>query len=124
MMLDEPGAEALAARLAAAPRGARVISAVNYVEAGTVLAGRRRDPYQGVADLDAFLETFGVGVAALDEQTARAALQARVRFGKGFGAPAGLNFGDCFAYALAKTLAAPLLFVGDDFGDTDIATAL
>ena len=124
MMLDEPGADALALRLAAEPRSGRMISAVNYVEAGTVLAGRRRDPYQGVSDLDAFLENFGIGVAPLDGETARTAMQARIRFGKGFGAAVGLNFGDCFAYALAKTLGAPLLFVGNDFGVTDIASAI
>lgn len=124
MMLDEPGADALAQRLALEPRGARVISAANYVEAGTVLAGRRRDPPEGVADLDAFLENFGIAIIAIDEDLARAALQARVRFGKGFGAAAGLNFGDCFAYALAKSRDAPLLFIGDDFAATDIVSAV
>jgi ribonuclease VapC len=124
MMLDEPGADALAQRLAAEPRGGRMIAAVNYVEAGTVLAGRRRDPYQGVADLDAFLENFGVTIAVIDKDLARAAMQARIRFGRGFGASAGLNFGDCFAYALAKMHDAPLLFIGDDFGATDIKPAL
>jgi ribonuclease VapC len=124
MMLDERGADALAQRLAAEPRGERLMAAANYVEAGTVLAGRRRDPLQGVADLDAFLETFGITVAAIDEDLARAAIQARIRFGKGFGASAGLNFGDCFAYALAKIHNAPLLFIGDDFGATDVTPAL
>lgn len=51
-------------------------------------------------------------------------MQARIRFGKGFGAAAGLNFGDCFAYALAKTRNAPLLYAGDDFRATDIASPL
>jgi ribonuclease VapC len=46
-------------------------------------------------------------------------LKARIKFGRGFGAAAGLNFGDSFSYALAKTLKAPLLFVGDDFSKTD-----
>ena len=124
MMLGEPSADALALRLAGEPHGQRTISAVNYVEAGTVLAGRRGDPYQGVADLDAFLENFGIAIAALDEDLARTAMQARIRFGKGFGASAGLNFGDCFAYALAKSLDAPLLFIGDDFAATDITSAL
>lgn len=121
MMLDEPGADALAIRLAAEPPGERLISAANYVEAGTVLAGRRREPLQGVSDLDAFLVDAGIAVAPVDEALARDALQARIRFGKGFGAAAGLNFGDCFAYALARRLKAPLLYVGDDFGATDLA---
>ena len=121
MMLDEPDADALAIRLAAEPPGGRLISAANYVEAGTVLAGRQREPLQGVSDLDAFLVDAGIAVAPVDEALARDALQARIRFGKGFGAAAGLNFGDCFAYALAKRLKAPLLYVGDDFGATDLA---
>jgi ribonuclease VapC len=123
MMLDEPGAGELANRLADEPPGERVISAANYVEAGTVLAGRRRDPLEGVADLDAFLTTFGIAVAPLDEALARTAIRARIRFGKGFGARAGLNFGDCFAHALAKSLDAPLLFVGNDFRATDVVSA-
>jgi ribonuclease VapC len=124
MMLDERGADALGQRLAAEPRGGRLMAAANYVEAGTVLAGRRRDPQQGVADLDAFLENCGITIAAIDEDLARAAIQVRIRFGKGFGASAGLNFGDCFAYALAKIHNAPLLFIGDDFGATDVTPAL
>lgn len=124
MMLDEPSAEALATRLAAEARGSRMISAVNYVEAGTVLASRRRDPLRGIADLDAFIATFGLSIAPLDDEIARVALSARIRFGKGFGSPAGLNFGDCFSYALAKRLNAPLLFIGDDFAATDIVSAL
>ena len=124
MMLGEVGADELAQRLAAEPCGRRVISAVNYVEAGTVLAGRRRDPQQGVADLDAFLEDFGIAMTSIDAETARIAMQARIRFGKGFGTAAGLNFGDCFAYALAKAHSAPLLYVGNDFAATDVASAL
>jgi ribonuclease VapC len=124
MMLDEPGADTIAERLAAEPHIGRLISAANYVEAGTVLAGRHRDPQEGVADLDAFLANFGIAIADLDEDAARVAMQARIRYGKGFGASAGLNFGDCFAYALAKTLNAPLLFVGNDFAQTDVESAL
>lgn len=52
------------------------------------------------------------------------ALEARIRYGRGFGHPARLNFGDCFSYALAKTLKAPLLYVGEDFDRTDIRSAL
>ena len=124
MMLDEPGAAAMAARLAIEPAGSRMMSVANYVEAGTVLAGRNRNPAQGVADLDAFLHDFGIALAPVDENIARLALQARIRFRKGVGAAAGLNFGDCFAYALAKTRNAPLLYAGDDFRATDIASAL
>ncbi len=124
MMLDEPSATAMAARLANEPAGSRIMSVVNYVEAGTVLAGRNREPEQGIADLDAFLRDFGIALVAVDEDVSRLALKARIRFGKGFGAAAGLNFGDCFAYALAKTHNAPLLYTGNDFRVTDIVSAV
>jgi ribonuclease VapC len=63
MMLSEPGADALAVRLAAEPQGQRLIAAPNYVEAGTVLAGRRREPLQAIAHLDAFLKQFDIAIA-------------------------------------------------------------
>ena len=124
MMLGEPKAGALAARLAQAPPGVRPMSVANYVEAGTVLAGRRETPARAIEDLDAFLALAGVDLAPVDGEQARLALYARIQLGRGFGAPAGLNFGNCFAYALAKTRRAPLLFIGDDFGATDVACAM
>ncbi|MCC6310382.1 MAG: type II toxin-antitoxin system VapC family toxin [Trueperaceae bacterium] len=104
----------------------RRISAVNYVEAGTVLAGRIKsaDRHEAVADLDALLSDFSIGIDPIDEGLARAALKARLEYGKGFGTRGGLNFGDSFAYALAKRHSARLLYVGDDFGLTDVRSAL
>ena len=104
----------------------RVISAVNYVEAGTVMAGRIKggDRHEAIADLDAFLTEFRIMISAADESLARAAMRARLDYGKGFGTRGGLNFGDCFAYALAKRHSAPLLYVGDDFARTDVQSAL
>ncbi|MFV0336308.1 MAG: type II toxin-antitoxin system VapC family toxin [Tropicimonas sp.] len=104
----------------------RLISAVNYVEAGTVMAGRIRsgDRHEAIADLDAFLTDFRISIAPTDEDLARAAMRARLDYGKGFGTRGGLNFGDCFAYALAKRHSAPLLYIGDDFALTDIQSAL
>lgn len=104
----------------------RLISAVNYVETGTVMAGRIRDGdrREALADLDAFLFDFRISIAPADEKLARAAMRARLDYGKGFGTRGGLNFGDCFAYALAKRHAAPLLYVGDDFALTDVQPAL
>lgn len=104
----------------------RLISAVNYVEAGTVMAGRIKDGdrHEAIADLDAFLSDFQISIAPIDENLARAAMRARVDYGKGFGTRSGLNFGDCFAYALAKRHSAPLLYVGDDFALTDVQPAL
>jgi ribonuclease VapC len=106
--------------------GSRLISAVNYVEAGTVMAGRIRtgNRHEAIADLDAFLADFRISIAAADESLARAAMRARLDYGKGFGTRGGLNFGDCFAYALAKRHSAPLLYVGDDFALTDVQSAL
>ncbi|MEO4001905.1 type II toxin-antitoxin system VapC family toxin [Mesorhizobium sp. CAU 1732] len=104
----------------------RLISAVNYVEAGTVMAGRIKDGdrHEAIADLDAFLSDFRIAIAPTDENLARTAVRARLDYGKGFGTRGGLNLGDCFAYALAKRHSAPLLYVGDDFALTDVQPAL
>lgn len=104
----------------------RLISAVNYVEAGTVMAGRIKDGdwHEAIADLDAFLSDFGIAIAPIDDNLARAAMRARLDYGKGFGTRGGLNFGDCFAYALAKRHSSPLLYVGDDFALTDVQSGL
>ncbi len=103
----------------------KLLSAVSYVEAGTVLALRRLDsPTDAVADLDRLVAAIGLRLVGVDEAQTRIAMEARIKFGKGFGARAGLNFGDSFSYALAKLRDAPLLFVGDDFTHTDITPAL
>jgi len=123
ILLNEPTAQALAKRLAEAE--ARLLSAANYIELGAVLAGRGAvDPKKAVQGVDRILSAAAIEVAPVTEELAREALKARIRYGKGFGAAAGLNFGDCFAYALAKAHRAPLLFVGDDFARTDIEPAL
>jgi ribonuclease VapC len=124
MLFEEPQATACAEALETS--AVRLISAPNYVETGTVLAGRAApgERHRARADLDGFLEVVGIEVATVDAAVAREALAARILFGRGFGTRKGLNFGDCFAYALAKSLSAPLLFVGDDFHLTDITVAL
>lgn len=124
IMFEEPEAPDCMAALQT--DASRLISAVNYVEAGTVMAGRIRDGdrYEAIADLDAFLADFRIAIAPTDESLARAAMRARLDYGKGFGTRGGLNFGDCFAYALAKRHSAPLLYVGDDFARTDVQPAL
>ncbi|PJR13480.1 type II toxin-antitoxin system VapC family toxin [Sinorhizobium meliloti] len=76
------------------------------------------------ADLDAFLSEFRIAIAPIDDNLARAAMRARLDYGKGFGPRGGLNFGDCFAYALAKRHSAPLLYVGHDFALTDVQSGL
>ena len=75
------------------------------------------------ADVREFLAEFPITIVAWDEHLASFATDAFVRFGKGRHA-AGLNFGDCMAYALAKSLGAPLLYKGKDFPQTDIESAI
>jgi ribonuclease VapC len=72
--------------------------------------------------LEEFLKRAGIDIASVDADQSRAAIDAYRRFGKGRH-PAGLNFGDCFAYALAAVTSEPLLYKGDDFAKTDIAAA-
>lgn len=123
ILFGEPTAQALLARLAADPD--RLMSVASYVETGTVLAGRRHsDRPRAIDDLDAFLAEAGIALAPVDAAQARVALSARIRFGRGMGHGGRLNFGDAFAYALARAHDAPLLFVGDDFETTDVAIAL
>jgi ribonuclease VapC len=123
ILFGEPSAPRLLARLAADAE--RIMSVANYVETGTVLAGRRtRDRAGAVDDLDAFLDEAGITLAPIDASQARLALAARVRHGRDMGHGGVLNFGDVFAYALARMRDAPLLFIGDDFGTTDVVAAL
>lgn len=72
--------------------------------------------------LDDFISRAGIELISVDVEQGRAAREAFSRFGKGRH-PAGLNFGDCFAYALAKVLGEPLLCKGVDFGRTDVRLA-
>jgi len=69
-----------------------------------------------------FLDMHGIKTLPLDLSLADLAADAFARYGKGRH-PAGLNYGDCFSYALAKQTGAPLLFKGQDFGQTDVASA-
>ena len=98
-----------------------LMSAANYVETSMVLEAR--NGYEGLRDFDLFLLKAGIIIETVDAEQAKAARMAFSKFGKGRH-KAGLNFGDCFSYALAKTLGAPLLFKGDDFNHTDIRSAM
>ena len=69
------------------------------------------------------IHDFDIELVPLTSEQARLAFEAFKRFGKGRGAKAALNYGDCFVYALAKELGAPLLFKGGDFAQTDILAA-
>jgi len=95
-----------------------LISAASAFECAMVQA--RFDA--GLQDLDDFLLSSGIRIAAVDVAQAHTARDAWLRYGKGRSS-AGLNFGDCFSYALAKTTNRPLLFKGDDFAQTDVVAA-
>lgn len=100
------------------------LSTASYVEASHVLEGRHGAA--GRMTLDAIIERLtsvdGLSLVAFDSIQAELARDAFRRFGKGRH-PAALNFGDCFAYALAKALDAPLLYKGGDFDKTDLKRA-
>ena len=102
--------------------GASFISAASYVEVGVVL-DRHQNRVAG-RQLDPFLVEAAIELAPLTPEQARIARAAYRDFGRGSGHPARLNFGDCFAYALAVGRNEPLLYKGDDFGHTDVRNAL
>ena len=117
ILLDEPEAAEFAQRIEDDP--APLISAASVLEAGIVLLSRYGPDARG--DLQEFLAQGGLQVEPVTAEQADLALDAYQRFGKGRHL-AGLNFGDCFAYALCKSTGQPLLFKGQDFSQTDIAT--
>lgn len=94
------------------------ISAATYLEVGIVIDANR-DPLVS-RRFDEILAEGAFVIEPVTEGQARIAREAYRDFGKGSGHPAGLNFGDCFAYALARELGEPLLFKGEDFRQTDI----
>ncbi|MES2441861.1 MAG: type II toxin-antitoxin system VapC family toxin [Pseudomonadota bacterium] len=96
------------------------MSAANYLEAGIVI-DQNDDPALS-ARLDALLAELQIEIIPVSSELARIGRQAYREFGKG-NHPARLNFGDCFAYALAKASGEPLLFKGNDFSQTDIIAA-
>lgn len=97
-----------------------LISTVSVVESRMVVHGRRGQ--RAVVLVDDLLRLPMFEVVAPGDAEMNAAYAAFVAFGKGSGHPANLNFGDVFSYALAKVRALPLLFKGDDFSRTDIAS--
>ena len=118
VLLGEPQRAALESLLEIGPCR---ISAATRVELALVAEGRAGA--EGARIADEFLERFDVDVHPVDARMARSAINGWRRYGKGRH-PAGLTFGDCFSYALAVELNEPLLFVGDDFSQTDVEAAL
>lgn len=101
--------------------GSRRLSAASYLEAGIVVDGSG-DPVLS-RRLDELVEEARISIEPVTERQARLARAAYRDFGRGSGHPAQLNYGDCFAYALAKDTGEPLLFKGDDFAHTDVTPA-
>ncbi|GAB3745851.1 type II toxin-antitoxin system VapC family toxin [Microlunatus parietis] len=115
VLTAEPTGRALIDRLAAASRIR--IGAATLVETGIVLVARIGLP--GKTLLARFVEEAGVEVVPIDDRHWTVAVDAFARYGKGRH-PAGLNFGDCLTYAVARLAGEPLLCLGDDFPQTDV----
>jgi ribonuclease VapC len=119
ILFAEPDAAVYAEAISTAET--RRISAATFVEIGAVVD--TRTTAGGSRQLDALLRRARIVIEPVTEEQAYLARQAYSDFGKGRH-PAALNLGDCFAYALAKAIGEPLLFKGNDFTKTDIASAL
>lgn len=115
ILLSEPDAERCIAVLEG--QSEVMISAGTLAEA-LIVAGRRNI----AGEMNALVEGLGIEIVSVSGAGSTRVAEAYARFGKGVHA-ASLNFGDCFAYALARELGRPLLFVGDDFSKTDIEAA-
>ena len=96
------------------------MSAATFVEVSIVVEIQTKSA--GSRQLDAFMRRAGITIEPVTEEHAHLARQAFTDFGKGRH-PAGLNYGDCFSYALAKATSEPLLFKGKNFAKTDLAAA-
>lgn len=95
----------------------RLVSAASYVECSMILESRYGA--EGVRDLDHFIARAQITIVPVDAEQARIARDAFCKYGKGRHR-AGLNFGDCFSYALSRAVDQPLLYKGEDFPYTDV----
>lgn len=118
ILLGEQDSFVLSSRLVSAADP--VISVASLLECSIVM--HKRDRAGGVIRLDRLLRRTGIRCVPVDLRQTLAARRAWVRYGRG-NSPAGLNFGDCFSYALARTMDRPLLFKGGDFTRTDVRAA-
>lgn len=116
LILDEPGRETFHLTLLA---NEPVVSIANLIETYSVVRSRLGEP--AILEIDLYVEIYEIEIAPVLADDRIWLRQALLDFGKGRGKePAVLNFGDLFAYALARRLGLPLLFKGDDFGRTDV----
>lgn len=119
IVLGEPEAELFDGLIRASE--VRLISVAALLEMTTVLS--RRFEFDARPVVERAQAEYALGATPIDLRQTEIACEAMVRFGKGRH-PAKLNFGDCFAYALSRAMAQPLLFKGDDFIHTDVARVL
>ncbi len=119
LLFDEPEAEDF--RAALEDDATRFVSAATLLETALVIETRKGEP--GGRELDTLLRVADVVVVPVDADHVAEARRAYRRFGKGRHA-AGLNVGDLFAYALARTAGEPLLFKGQDFAKTDVGRVI
>ena len=120
ILTDEP--DGLALSLALDDPEVVRLSAASYLETSIVL-DKHRDPVLS-GRLDDLIEDVKIVIEPVTAEQAKIARQAYRDYGKGSGHPAGLNFGDCFTYALARVRREPVLFKGDDFVHTDLRPAV
>jgi ribonuclease VapC len=121
ILRGEPNAERLITALSQSPLPKRM-SAAAYLETALVIDASRDAVLS--RNLDRLIEIAQIIIEPFTHEQAKRARQAYRDFGKGSGHPAKLNFGDCFAYALASSTGETLLYRGADFGHTDIVPAL
>lgn len=115
ILMNEPERIDFLRRIAA--DSVRLLSTVSYMECAMLMFSRKGKV--GLDDFDALLKRSDIELVSADVEQAMFARQAFIRFGRG-NHPARLNLGDCFAYALARYAGEPLLFKGNDFGQTDV----
>lgn len=115
ILQDEPERRSFNEAIEAADR--RLMSAATFFECSMILESRYGA--EALRDFDHFIARAQITIVPVDVEQARIARDAFRRYGKGRH-PAGLNFGDCFSYALSGALTAPLLFKGRDFAQTDV----
>jgi ribonuclease VapC len=119
ILLNEPDAAAFEQLVADDP--IRLMSAGTLIETGMIIESKLGAV--GGREFDLWLQRAKVEIVAVDDEQADFARRGWRRFGKGRH-PAGLNYGDCFAYALAVSRDEPLLFKGNDFGQTGVKTCV
>jgi ribonuclease VapC len=119
ILLDEPESQSIREALEDDP--VRLMSSASFLESSIVIEARFGE--HGGRELDLLMHTARIEIVSVDREQAEVARDGYRSFGKGHH-PAGLNFGDCFSYALARVTGEKLLFKGKDFGRTDVESAI